>query len=332
MSSKIVKRIALVGLGSIGRRHLRSLKSLRPEIEVILVRSGHGRRWPEEGLAKVSVSSIDEAIAKGIDGAIISSPAPCHIQQAIQFLKVGIPLLVEKPLAHNMDDIGELKGLSDRIGVPILVGYVLRHSTDLQYFREKLAENMVGRMVGATIECGSYLPDWRPEQDYRMTASARKDLGGGVLLELSHELDYANWLFGPFKSVKAVLLNSGKLDINVEDTADLILTSKSDLTISIHLDFCRPEPIRHCTFEGSEGRLIWDGIGCSVRLQHGNGETGFWPFTTERDANFIQQLRHFLSCVEQGNSPEVTLHDGIAVMTLIEAARKSSLENAVAHL
>ena len=332
MSVKTIKSVALVGLGSIGRRHLRLLKALRPEVEVILVRSSHGQSWPEEDLAKESVSSIDEAIEKNIDAAIISSPAPYHVQQAIQFLKAGIPMMIEKPLSHNMDDIQELKDLSDRIRVPILVGYVLRHSSDLNYFSERVSEKSVGRMISANIDCGSYLPDWRPEQDYRMTTSARKDLGGGVLLELSHELDYANWLFGPFLSVEATLLNSGTLDIDVEDTADLILTSKSGLTISIHLDFCRPDVIRQCTVEGSEGRLSWDGIGHSVRLQRESGETGVWPFTIERDDKFIEQLSHFLFSIEQGDEPKVTLDDGIAVMTLIEAARRSSRENAVVHL
>jgi len=332
VSSKTIKRVALVGLGSIGRRHLRLLKVLRPEIEVILVRSGHGSSWPEENLSKESVSSIDEVIAKSIDAAIISSPAPYHVQQAIQFLKAGIPLLIEKPLSHNMDDIQELKDLSDRIRVPIMVGYVLRHSMDLHCFHEMATKQAVGRAIRVLIECGSYLPDWRPEQDYRMAASARKDLGGGVLLELSHELDYANWLFGPFQSVEATLLNSGTLEIDVEDTADLILTSKSGLTISVHLDFCRPDVVRQCTLEGSEGCLSWDGINHSVRLQRESGEIGFWPFTVERDDKFIKQLSHFLFSIEQGDEPKVTLDDGIAVMTLIEAARRSSRENVVVHL
>lgn len=332
MSSKTIKRVALVGLGSIGRRHLRLLKALRPEVEVTLVRSGHGKIWPEVALSRESVSSINEAIAKDIDAAIISSPAPYHVKQAMQFLEVGIPLLIEKPLSHNMDDIQELKDTSDRLGTPILVGYVLRHSADLCCFGEILSKNALGQMIGATIECSSYLPDWRPEQDYRMTASAREDLGGGVLLELSHELDYANWLFGPFKSVEAKLINSGAFDIGVEDNADLILTSKSGLTTSIHLDFCRPNVIRQCTLEGLEGSLSWDGIANNVCLQHESGETRFWPFTIDRDAMFREQLRHFLSCIEQDELPKVTLDDGIAVMTLIEAARRSSQENRAVNL
>lgn len=332
MSSKTVKRLALAGLGSIGRRHLRMLKVLRPDVEVILVRSGHGKNWPELSLSKETVSSIDEAITKGIDAAIISSPAPYHIQQAIHFVKAGIPLLIEKPLSHNMDGIPELKDLSDRMQTPILLGYVLRHSTDLCYLGEKLSVNSVGRVIGATINCGSYLPDWRPEQDYRMTASARADLGGGVLLELSHELDYANWLFGPFKSAEATLMNSGALNVDVEDTADLILTCKSGSKISIHLDFCRKDSIRKCIVEGSEGRLTWDGITRRVGLQHESGEISFWPFNNERDAMFRKQLTHFLSCIEQGDVPKVHLDDGIAVMNLIEAARRSSRENVIVQL
>jgi hypothetical protein len=231
-----------------------------------------------------------------------------------------------------MDNVQVMKEISDRMEIPILVGYVLRHSTDLQYFQTMLSENTVGQLLGATIDCGSYLPDWRPEQDYRITASARNDLGGGVMLELSHELDYANWLFGPFQSVDATLLNSGTLDINVEDTANLILTSKSGLTISIHLNFCRPGAVRQCILEGTEGHLLWDGLAHSVRLKDDNGEIRYWAFTEERDAMFREQLLHFLSCVEKGDKPKVSLDDGIAVMTLIEAARRSNLERAVVQL
>jgi len=329
---KRIQRFALIGLGSIGRRHLCLLKQLRPDVEVILVRSGQGSRWTEETLAVGSVRTIDEAVALGIDAAIISSPAPFHVDQAIQLLNAGIPLLIEKPLSNNLDQTQQLKMLAENTGVTVLVGYVLRYSLALQQFHEMLIGNAVGRVIGVNIDCGSYLPEWRPGQDYRTTVSARRDLGGGVLLELSHELDYANRFFGPFKSIDAALINSGTLDIQVEDTADLELISESDVTVVIHLDFVSRQPIRQCVVHGSDGSLTWNGVNNEVTLNYESGEAKRWSFSSERDDAFRAQLNHFLNCVEKGELPQVNLTDGIAALEIIEAAKRSQIEGKVIYL
>ena len=330
--NKNVKRIALVGLGSIGRRHLRLLKQLRPDIEVILVRSGQGSRWPEEALAVGSASTIDAAVAYDIEAAIISSPAPFHVNQAIQLIDAGIPVLIEKPLSNTLDKTNQLKMLAENTGLPVLVGYVLRYSLALQHFHEMLTGNAVGRVTGVNIDCGSYLPEWRPGQDYRTTASAKPELGGGVLLELSHELDYANWLFGPFKSVDASIVNSGILEMQVEDVADLELMSETGVKATIHLDFLKRQPTRQCVVFGSEGNLTWNGINNEVTLDQEIGEIRRWTFNDKRDDMFGAQLKHFFNCVEKGESPQVNLIDGIAALEIIEAARRSQKEDKVISL
>lgn len=325
MDVKTVNRIALVGLGSIGKRHLRLLKVIRPEVEVILVRSGYSGRCPEESLSSASVSSIEAAIASGIDGAIISSPAPYHVQQAIQFARAEVPLLIEKPLSHNLLNVRELKNLANLMKIPILVGYVLRHSEDLIFLSRLLTKKVIGSLTDVSINCSSYLPDWRPNQDYRLTVSAQKDLGGGALLELSHELDYANWLFGPFQSVQAALSSQGVLGIDVEDTADLTLSCSSGLKASIHLDFYQRTSVRQCVITGEKGLLVWDGLTHSVSQELNSGEVSKWSFSSDRDLKFLDQLKVFLSCIEDDAMPRVSLDDGVVVMELIEAARKSNL-------
>lgn len=329
---KCIQRIALIGLGSIGRRHLTLLLKFRPDIEVILVRSGYGDRCALEALAVASVSKIDEAISLGIDAAIISSPAPFHINQAIQLLDAGIPLLIEKPLSNNLEKTHQLMTLAENTGLPVLIGYVLRYSLALRKFHEMLGGSAVGRVVSVNIDCCSYLPAWRPSQDYQTTVSARPELGGGVLLELSHELDYANWLFGPFKSIKASIVNSGELNIQVEDTADLELISEDDVPVVVHLDFVKRQPTRQCIVFGTEGRLTWNGIDAEVTLHNKWGEATCWAFDGERDFMFNAQLQHFFSCVENGELPTVNIADGIAVLKIIEAANLSQSERKVMYL
>jgi predicted dehydrogenase len=147
-----------------------------------------------------------------------------------------------------------------------------------------------------------------------------------VLLELSHELDYATWFFGPFKHISAVIKNSGTLGINVDDIAALSLRSQAELPVSVHLDFCRRDAARRCTLYGSEGALAWDGINNKVTWKPAVGEIEQWSVDLEKDAMFRSQLLNFLACIEQGEAPKVTLDDGIAALILVEAAKQSHRE------
>lgn len=321
-----MESIAIVGLGSIGRRHLRLLKELRPDLRVTLVRSGMGGSCPEEALADCVVPSIEQALEHGIQAAVVSSPAPLHVAQALVVMTAGVPVLIEKPLSHELSGIAPLEDAAKRHRGAVLIGYVLRHAPAAQRFHQMLEDGRLGAPLFARIECGSYLPDWRPGQDYRTASSATPELGGGVLLELSHELDYANWFFGPFCSVQAVVGNSGTLGIEVEDRAVIALNAGDGLPVSIHLDFCRRHPARACVVEGARGSLCWDALLNTVVWHPADGEPEMFQFSSDRDAMYRTQLLHFLSCAESGDTPKVTLHDGIAALRLVEAIRASDRE------
>ena len=103
----MINNIGIIGLGSIGRRHLRLVKELRPELNIIAVRSGKGKK-EEEKLLNAVVHSLEEAIDYGIEAAIIATPAIYHIRQAIDLMKKGIHVLIEKPLSHSLDNVNEL--------------------------------------------------------------------------------------------------------------------------------------------------------------------------------------------------------------------------------
>ena len=318
-----IQHIAVVGLGSIGRRHVRILKELRPQLEITLVRSGKGLAWPEQQLAQRVVKTSAEAIKAGAQAAIVCSPAPFHVPQAQEWLRAGKPLLIEKPLSHNTTGLSELKALMEAQNVPVLVGYVLRYDLAAQQFYHWLQSKPIGDLLHVRIECGSYLPDWRPEQDYRASASARTDLGGGVLLELSHEIDYANWFFGPFVDVQAALQKSGTLDIETEDGAEILLNNTSGLPVSIHLDFYRKIPVRQCRVQTTKGELLWDCLAKLVCWKNNEGQIIEKNFRQEKNDLFCRQLEHYFDCIENHVTPKVALKDGIEVMRIIEKAKNS---------
>lgn len=319
-----IKHIGIVGFGSIGKKHLRILKLIRPDIKVTLVRSGIGNNSGDSGLADSVVFSLEDAIANGIEAAIICSPAPFHVETAIMLIQFGIHLLIEKPLSNNLENLQQLVELANKKNTVVLIGYVLRYSSSARKFLSLIKNNSVGECLHARIVASSYLPDWRKNQNYKDSVSASSELGGGVLLELSHELDYIRWFFGEIKSIYANLHNSSHLGIDVEECADLILVNEQGMPISLHLDFHQKIPERTCIVAGSKGSIKWDAIANSVSW----GETAakIESITQEsdnKDIFYSDQLEHFFECIEKHSKPIVSLHDGIKAIQLVEFARLS---------
>ncbi len=316
--------IALVGLGSIGKRHLGVLRHLRPDLEISVVRSGFGALCAEESLANRTVFSIEQALQKGARAFILASPASLHIEQALQCIRGGTShILIEKPLSSDTKKINELLTLAENYRTLIQVGYVLRFDPSLIFFRERAMSRALGKILHVKIECGSYLPDWRLGQDYRESVSARSELGGGVLLELSHELDYAYWLFGPFQDLQARCQKSHSLGLSVEEAAHIVLTNQEGVLISILIDFNRRLPQRRCVIQGTEGELIWDGIERFVQWNPLKGYSEVRNFFLERDDLYRAQLINFLECIEKGQKPKVSFEESIEVMKLIDHSRNS---------
>ncbi len=327
-----MQRFLLIGLGSIGKRHLKNLRSLFPEAEIIVYR----HRGCDDDInfdddAYKCVSTIGEAISKEPQAAIVANPASHHLKVAMLLADAGVHLLIEKPLSSSIEDLDDLIAMCWKKGVVLMTGYNLRFLPSLRKFREYLLEGCVGKILSVRSEVGQFLPDWRPGGDYRQTVTAQKKLGGGVLLELSHEIDYLLWFFGPINFLTAVLSTQSELEIDVEDVAHLILVFKSDeddhkVIASLNMDFFRHDMKRECTVIGSKGSLRWDGIKGTVDLF--NIETKDWERlyidNSDRNTSYLLEVRHFIECIKTGQEAGITGQDGKAVLEVIEAARRSA--------
>ena len=327
-----VSRLAIIGLGSIGRRHLRLISKLRPDIKIVIVRSGNGNYCKEEKLALKTYSSVSEAIEFGVEAAIISSPATFHLKQSLELAEQGVHLLIEKPLSHSLDGVQELLKANKEKNIVAMVGYVLRYDKGANKFKEWLVDKKIGKILHARIECGSYLPDWREGQDYRKSVSALSKLGGGALLELSHEIDYLHWFFGNPLEVQAQLNNSGILDIDVEDQVDLLLRSENKYPISVQIDFNRLHAKRECTVLTSNGELKWNAIKKKVIWRPHNAKEINFEYNSERDDLYKKQLIYFFQCIESGAKSHVSIDDSIKTLELIDAAREASNNGAKVYL
>jgi predicted dehydrogenase len=330
-------RIVVVGLGSIGRRHLSNLRALVPEAHLaVLRRSGTvAAASPEAGGADAVFGRMEEALAFRPDAALITGPASSHVADALALAESGAHLFIEKPLSDKLERINDLIELCRRTGRALMVGYNFRFYRPLLALREALADGAIGRVVSLRAEVGQYLPSWRGGGDYRLSVSARRELGGGAVLELSHEIDYVRWLLGEPVSVSAQVARLSDLEIDVEDTAEILLRFASGAMASLHLDMVRRPAARSCRIVGTEGTIEWDWESHRVRLFAARADawSDLHPATElDRNEMYVEELRHFLECVRGEHAPAVGGEDGRRVVEIALAAKLSSEEGRVVSL
>lgn len=320
-----LERFAVVGSGSAGRRYLRLMRALRPDADLVLVTSGMGGRKDKPNEATTIVGGIQEAVRLGLTAAVVASPAPQHVEQALILVQAACPTLIEKPVAADSSDCEALLRAATRSGSFVGVGYTLRFDLAAQQFRSQVNDSSVGTLLQARIECGSFLPDWRNEVDYRTSVSARADLGGGVLLELSHEIDYCRWFFGEIDYVQGILTNTGDLGVEVEEAAHVMLRTTSGLAVALVIDFHRRVPRREVVVQATTGEYHWNALLSTVTRISSDGPSVERSFRQTRDDMFRRQICDFLDRSKLGLSPVVDLADASKTLQIAEAVRLSDL-------
>ena len=320
-----IKEVVVVGSGGMARRYISNLKILFPEVNInCLPLSNNSSIVNFLGINGV-LSSVDEAIGKNPDYAIIATPSVSHLSYAAEFLKKNIPVLIEKPLTTSLGELDVFKEILLDKSHLIEVAYCLRFLPAAIKLKEILNKETLGDIHSALVEVGQFLPDWRPEIDYKLSVSANKSLGGGVLLELSHELDYLTWLFGPINSVFCNLTNTNSLEIDVEDRVDAILQNKNVL-INLHMDFLQRHPTRTCKIIGSKGNLVWDIIENKILIERPKGVLDVVYSEPDYDKNdmYLDMIRSFNKLITKELKPLVGVEQSSHVVSLIDAMRTSS--------
>jgi predicted dehydrogenase len=318
-----MKKIAVIGLGNIATRHRHNLKLLFPKVE-LLVMSASGR-IPTEDISDCDgiATSLGELIKAQVELVIVASPAPFHAQHSIPFIKAGIPTLIEKPVSTSVEDAEAINRAIDLHQTPVSIGYCLRYLPSAQKLKVLLGQGRIGTLYNAHIEIGQYLPDWRPSKNYRVSVSAQKRLGGGALLELSHELDYAQWLLGPLHVKYAVLRTSEELALDVEDIADIIALTDSGAVATIHLDFLQRKAHRKCSFVGSEGRIDWDLILNELTLITAT-ETFVLHSEPKWDKNqmYLAMIEDFVQMIKTSKNTCIKFSEAIKTVSLIDEIKQ----------
>ena len=327
----MIERALVVGLGSIGERHLRLLREALPRAKILVLRH---RNYEETPIyADACTTDLAEAIEFKPQIAIVSSPAPFHLHVANVLAEHGTHLLVEKPLSDSTNQVKPFLEKCRDHNVLVQVAYNLRFLETLRRFKAEVDKERVGRLLAVKCEIGQYLPGWRPTKDYRTTVSAQKSLGGGVLLELSHELDLLRWIFGEIDSLNSWYGQLSRLEIDVEDSAQLNISFANGVQGALSMDFIRHDATRKCIAIGESGSLMWNASDGEVSVFEAGSETWevLYGNRPERDATYRQQVASFLDAVSLGKLQKdvATGKDGLEVLRVIEAARKSHQNNGI---
>lgn len=264
--------------------------------------------------------------------AIIANPTADHLSTVKCVLKAGIKsIYLEKPISNSLQGIEEISVFVKDKDINLKIGYDLHFDPGLEKIKELLGNEVIGKVVSVNAQVGQYLPDWRPQQDYRKGMSARLSTGGGVMLDLIHEFDYLYCLFGPVETVASFYNNSGALEIETEDVAEVLLRFKSGVVGTIHLDYLQRELVRNCMITGYEGSIFWNLRECKVEYTNSQKQKEVFEYKNfDRNDRFIAIMKAFLS-----NSTDcrlTTFDEGLESLKMVIAAKHSCDQNTFVSL
>ncbi|MBK9600303.1 MAG: Gfo/Idh/MocA family oxidoreductase [Anaerolineales bacterium] len=330
-------KFLIAGLGSIGRRHFRNLIALG-EKDIVLLRTRKAT-LPDDELAGYPVETdLAEALKKHKpDAMVVANPTSLHLDVAIPAAEAGCHILLEKPVSHSLDRLDLLEKAAAKSGSKILVGFQFRYHPTLNKARELIQSGALGKILTVHVHWGEYLPQWHPWEDYRQSYAARADLGGGVIVTLTHPLDYLRFLLGDVASLWSFNEHLSALELDVEDFAEIGLKFSSGAVGGVHINYFQRPGVHKLEIVGTDGTMRWDNADGILHLFKMPAPFGSYsdlppapvteafspPDGFERNQLFIAQTKHFIDIIRGDAQPICTLTDGVRALQMALAAYES---------
>ena len=320
-----IKKILFFGLGSIGIRHIQVLKEIG-KFDIAAYRTDKGmKKIPEDIEKRIKYFYNEEhAFAWNPNFIIVSNPTNLHLKYILKSIDYNIDALIEKPVA---DDFNKIKVVRDRIEKrknKIYIGYSLRFHPIVKKIKTVIGAKKFGRILKANLYVGEYLPFWHPYEDYRKSYAARKELGGGVLRTLSHEIDLGQYWFGEYKKIFAKVLKISDLDINVDDSTDIFAEMKNKIILKINMDYLNPLGIRKGEIFFEKGLLKYNFLKKEIIfIDYKNKENEILLKINHYDYNEQYKLQ-MINFLIKNNKELCSLEEGINVLKVIDKCEESN--------
>ena len=301
------KKILISGYGSIGRRHANILSRIVKKKNITILTNQNLSNFRTIKTLQ-SLNKIDPYYI------VICNPTSDHINK-IKFIEENCKnklVLVEKPLFSKLNKITVKKN-------QYFVGYNLRFNPVINFLKKKLKSK---KIFNVNVFCGSYLPKWRKNIDYRKSYSAKKQSGGGVLLDLSHELDYVQWLFGKINIEHCKSKKLSNLKIQTDDFLNLVGKTKRASSIQITLSYFTRHPVREILVDGKNISLKADLINKNVICCEGN-KTSIYHFNNS-NRNDEYRNQHIAILKKKTTNKLCTFNEGKQLVYLINQIKSKS--------
>jgi predicted dehydrogenase len=312
----------IIGLGSIGKRHLQNLVTLGFENIIIVSKSQNKNQEFEKYKC---YSSIQTAILENtISHAIVCTPTANHVNDLEVLLENNIQnIYLEKPISNNLDHLERINSKIQNCK-KCIVGYDLHFDPGLLKMKEILAEKKLGKLFSINAVVGQYLPDWRPNQNYKEGMSAKIEKGGGVMLDLIHEFDYLRWLIGKPEQIACLYQKNPNLEIETEDVADVLIQFENNITGTIHLDYHQKKLVRNCMITCEKGTIFWDLALSEVKVVTQSDEIETFTYNSfERNQRYLNCMSAFIDD-SKFNDKLTTFEEALISLKMVVAAKKSS--------
>ncbi len=248
-------KVLIIGFGSIGQRHYRNLRKLGLEnVYVYDVDESRIKNY------ELRIKNINVKNLKQFNVVFVCNPNNMHMKTALLAARAGCHLFIEKPLSHNLSGLSELKKISEKNKLTVMVGHNMRFHPCLKFIHNYLNKKKLGKVYGISFESGYYLPFWRPGRDYRQNYAAKKETGGGIILDDIHSFDLLFWLnnFKEVKEAKFIYDRVSDLQIETEDFALVSFKFKNKVLGLVSCDYLQQSYTWRCKIVGAKGNLEWD--------------------------------------------------------------------------
>ena len=321
-------RFLIVGAGSIGSRHGRILTDLGHQTIVWDANGGAQDRTRREARAEVA-ESLEQGLQRRPDAVLVCTPPSTHVAVARLAIEAGCHVFVEKPVAHVSEEVPALLDTAKRAGRLFAVGFNLRFLPSLRRVKALLDAERIGRVHSASARFGFFLPAWRAGRDYEDNYAVSAAQGGGVLLDAIHELDYLGWFFGEAAELCCAASHVSALAGDTEDLAEVIVRFSSGVLAQVHLDYLRRAYRRDLEIVGADGVISWDYASRTVRvLGPGPDQAEIHDGASDgpNDAMYVDEIRHFVRCLEGLEEPLVDGWEALGSLRMVEAAKKAAVE------
>ena len=319
-------KVLVIGSGSIGQRHIKNLKLLGiKDIQVF----DNDKKLLKLVEKKFKIKAQNELNFDQIDCTLICTPPNSHIKLAKLALEKNSNIFIEKPLSDSLKNIDVISKIAKKKSLKIFVGYVFRFDKGLIKINKILKKNGIGDIVSFDAYEGWHLSNWRPWQKFEKSYTSSKKMGGGIILDGSHELNYLQWMGGQFDYVCSFYRKIPKMNVETEGISEILTQFSSKVIGRIHLDFINPNYNRHFEILGNNGSINWSYENLSFDIQKINGKKKSIKYENDPNKMYIDEMKHVINCINNKESNKISLEDAKKTLEISLLIKKSGIKKKV---